>query len=184
MLIKLSATEHVVSHRFTLSPSTLLLSFSDNHCTAPAPCSMATETTHAPPLVDPLLNDVENDSGAESTTLTTSEFPTHDALIMAKGEIPVLMDFFKKSTISNAESKSFHDLGWLTGNLISSVPEVDIPTVDGSIVLYFESHLLAELGLPPSKFLSCIMSFLGCASYHFNANALAAISTFVMLREC
>jgi hypothetical protein len=37
-------------------------------------------------------------------------------------------------------------------NLISTIPKVDIPTVLGSAVVCFELHLIAGLGLPPSKF--------------------------------
>jgi hypothetical protein len=70
------------------------------------------------------------------------------------------------------------------GNLISSIPEVDIPTTDGSIVVCFESHLVAGLGLPPSKFLIDIKNFLGCKLVHFNLNAIAALSCFTMLCEC
>jgi hypothetical protein len=34
--------------------------------------------------------------------------------------------------------------------------------VDGTIVVCFESHLIAGLGLPLSKFLVLVMGFLGC----------------------
>jgi hypothetical protein len=43
--------------------------------------------------------------------------------------------------------------------------------------------LIAGLGLPPSKFLSSIMNFLGCELLHFNPNAIAALSRFAMLCE-
>jgi hypothetical protein len=55
------------------------------------------------------------------------------------------------------------------------VPEVDFPTTCGSTVVCFESHFIAELGLPPSKFLVAIMNFLGCELVHFNPNAIAAL---------
>jgi hypothetical protein len=61
---------------------------------------------------------------------------------------------------------------------------VDVPTIDGSIMLCFESDLIAGLGLPPSKFLVSIMNFLGYSLIHFNPNALAALSSFSMLCEC
>jgi hypothetical protein len=61
---------------------------------------------------------------------------------------------------------------------------VDVPTVDGSIMLCFESDLIAGLGLPPSKFLVSIMNFFGYSLIHFNPNALAALSSFSMLCEC
>jgi hypothetical protein len=68
--------------------------------------------------------------------------------------------------------------------MLSSIPEDDVPTVYGSSILCFESHLLARLGLPPSKFLAAIMNYLGCSVVHFNANVIATLSNFVMLSEC
>jgi hypothetical protein len=103
---------------------------------------------------------------------------------MAKGEIPKLMDFFMGTTVNEEELQAYHSHGWLTGNVISSSSEVDVPIVYGSTVLYFKSHLLDGLGLPSSKFLAAIMNYLGCSLVHFNANAIAALSSFVMLCEC
>jgi hypothetical protein len=104
--------------------------------------------------------------------------------MMAKGEIPELTDFFKKTSVSEEELQAYHCHGWLTGNVLSSIPEVDIPTVHGSSILCFESHLLARLRLPPSNFLAAIMNYLGFSLVHFNANVIAALSSFVMLCEC
>jgi hypothetical protein len=67
---------------------------------------------------------------------------------------------------------------------ISFISEVDVPTIEGSTVLCFEYQLAAGLGLPPSKFLSSIMGYLGCSLVHLNANAVSALSSFVMLCEC
>jgi hypothetical protein len=64
------------------------------------------------------------------------------------------------------------------------IPEVDVPIVNDSTTIYFESYLIAGLGLPPSKFLSSIMNFLGCELVHFNLNAIAALSYFTILCEC
>jgi hypothetical protein len=103
---------------------------------------------------------------------------------MAKGEISELSDFFKKTYVTDGERQAYYERGWLTGNVISSVPEVDVPTVEGSTVIFFESHLVARLGLPPSKFLLTIMGYLDCELFHFNPNAISTPSTFVMLCEC
>jgi hypothetical protein len=59
-----------------------------------------------------------------------------------------------------------------------------VPTVDNSIVVCFESHLIAWLGLPPSKFLVSIINFLVCELVHLNLNAIATLSHFTMLVEC
>jgi hypothetical protein len=115
--------------------------------------------------------------------MTNSSSPTHGVALMAKGEIPELTDFFKGTTVSEEELQAYHSHGWLTGNVLSSIPEVEVPTVIGLTVLCFESHLLAGLGLSPSKFLAAIMNYLDCSLVHFNVNAIAALSCFVMLCE-
>jgi hypothetical protein len=131
----------------------------------------------------PADEDTENDSGAESVVAMTSS-PTHGAALMAKGKIPELSDFFKKTSVTDSERQAYHECGWLTGNVISSVPKVDILTVEGSTAICFESHLIAGLGLSPSKFLVTIMGYLNCEMFHFNPNAISVLSTFVMLCEC
>jgi hypothetical protein len=78
----------------------------------------------------PVDEDIGNGSGAESIAATASS-PTRGAALMAKGEIPKLSDFFKKTSATDDERQAYHKRGWLTGNVISSVPEVDIPTVEG-----------------------------------------------------
>jgi hypothetical protein len=145
---------------------------------------MATDSVSNPLPPNPSIDDdIGSDSGAESTTMTTSSSPTHDASLVAKGEIPELSDFFKGTTVSEEELQAYHSDGWLTGNALSSIPEVDVPTVAGSTILCFKSHLLAGLGLPPSKFLAAIMNYLDCSLVHFNANVITALSSFVMLCE-
>jgi hypothetical protein len=113
--------------------------------------------------------------------MMTSSSPTHGAYLMAKGQIPKPMDFFKKTTVTEEELQTFHNRGWLTGNVISTIPEVVVPTIHDLTVLYFESHLIVGLGLPTSKFLAAIINYLGYSLVHFNNNALAALSSFMML---
>jgi hypothetical protein len=147
--------------------------------------SMVEGPTHDPTAVNPPVNEgTRSDSEAESTAMTISSSPTRGISMMAKGEIPGLTNFFKKTSVPEEDLQGYHHHGWLTGNVLSSIPEVKVPTVHGSSVLCFESHLLAGLGLSPSKFLAAIMNYLGCSLVHFNINAIAALSTFVMLCEC
>jgi hypothetical protein len=87
-------------------------------------------------------------------------------------------------TVIKDDHRAYHDCGWLTSNLVSFIPEVDVPTVEGSTILYFKSQLAARLGLPPSKFLSSIMNYLGWSLVHLNANAVFALSSFVIPCEC
>jgi hypothetical protein len=56
--------------------------------------------------------------------------------------------------------------------------------VDITIVVYFQSHLVAGLDLPPSKFLVSILNFLKCELVHLNLNVITALSCFTMLCEC
>ncbi len=150
-------------------------------------CSMADTTARAPAaLVASSANadDSGHNSRTESTAMAASSSPTRGAAKMAEGEIPELTDFFKKMTVTEDDRRVYHDCGWLTGNLVSFIPEVDVPTVEGSTIICFESQLAAGVGLPPSKFLSSIMNYLGCSLVHLNANVVSALSSFVMLCEC
>jgi hypothetical protein len=93
---KAGATKHISSHHFSLLPSHL--SFYLHPCrTAPTLYSMVEGLAHDPAAINPLVDEsTRSDSEAESTTMTTSAFPTHGVSMMAKGEIP----------------------GWLTGNVL------------------------------------------------------------------
>jgi hypothetical protein len=146
---------------------------------------MASEVDQNPPVTtEPTTGGNKSDSGTESDAPTTSSFSTLTAIKMANNKIPEIFDYLKKSNISEANRQDYHDFGWLAGNLISSIPKVDIPTTHSSTVVFFESHLVDGLGLPPSKFLVAIMNFLGCELVHFNPNAITALSCFTMLCEC
>jgi hypothetical protein len=148
---------------------------------------MADTTIHAPAApVAPSANadDSGHHSGAESVAMETSSSPTRGATRMSKGEITELTDFFKKITVTEDDRRAYHDRGWLTGNLVSFIPEVDVPTIEGSMIICFESQLAAGIGLPPSKFLSSVMNYLGCSLVHLNSNAVSALSSFIMLCEC
>jgi hypothetical protein len=92
---------------------------------------MADTTVHVPTApVGPSANDDDSghDSGAESAAMAASS-PTHGATRMVVGEIPELTDFFKKTTVTEDDRRVYNDRGWLTGNLVSFIPEVDVPAV-------------------------------------------------------
>jgi hypothetical protein len=146
---------------------------------------MAEKIAHdVPTSGKPTDDNVESDSGMKSAALATSSSPTLGTIKMADRKVPEMSDFFKKTTVTEEECKGYHEFGWLTGNLVSTIPKVDVPTVHDSTILYFESYFIAGLGLPPSKFLSAIMNFLGCELVHFNPNAIVALWCFSMLCEC
>jgi hypothetical protein len=153
--------------------------------TAPVSHSMAAETTYDLPITNkPVGNDAQSDSGVESVAPTTSSSPTLAVTKMTDIKVPKMSDFFKKTTITEEEHRAYHRFGWLTGNLIYRIPKVDVPTVHDFTIVCVESYLVAGLRLPPNKFLSAIMNFLGCELVHFNLNAIAALSYFAMLCEC
>jgi hypothetical protein len=149
-------------------------------------CSMADTTVHAPAApVAPSASaeDLGHDSGVESAAMAASS-PTRGATRMAVGEISELTDFFKKTTVIEDDRRAYHDRGWLISNLVSFIPEVDVPTIEGSTIICFESQLAVGVGLPPSKFLSSIINYLGCSLVHLNSNAVLALTSFVMMCEC
>jgi hypothetical protein len=80
--------------------------------------------------------------------------PTRGATRMAVGEIPKLIDFFKKTTVTEDDLQAYHDRGWLTDNLVSFIPEIDVPTIEGSTIICFESQLAAGVGLPANFYLA------------------------------
>jgi hypothetical protein len=109
------------------------------------------------------------------TSSSTNEAVTK----MANKTTPTLPNYSKKSTINEAD----HSAGWLDGGLESIVPTVEYPIVDGTTMVCFESHLVAGLGLAPSKFLVSI-NFLGCEHVHMNLNTIIVLICFTMLCEC
>jgi hypothetical protein len=134
----------------------------------------------------PSINDDDSgyNSATESAAMVTSSSPTRGVIKMDEGEIAELADFFKKTIVTEADRQAYNDLGWLFGNLISVIPEVDVPTIEGPTILCFECQLATGLGLHPSKFLSSVMSYLGCSLVHLNASVVSALSSFAMLCEC
>jgi hypothetical protein len=124
------------------------------------------------------------DRNSNSIVVGTSSSPILAAIKMMEREVSEMYDFFKKTTVTEEEHLAYHNFGWLTGNLIFMIPKVDVSTVQDSTTIYFESYLIAGLGLPSNKFLSSIMNFCCCELVHFNPNAIAALSCFVMLCEC
>jgi hypothetical protein len=142
----MSASNPIASHSFAFQLFTAC-------CIALISHSMAAETTHDLPIADaPAGDDAQSDSGAESAASVTSSSPTLAATKMVDRKVPEMSDFFKKTTVTEEERLAYHSFGWLTGNLISTIPEVNVPTVHDSTTIYFEFYLIAGLSLPPSKF--------------------------------
>jgi hypothetical protein len=120
----------------------------------------------------------------EDNVPTTSSSSNMAAIKMVDKTTPEMVDYWKKTTVTEVDCKAHHCFGWLNGGLESSVLAVEYPTIDGTTVVCFESHLFAGLGLLPSKFLVAVMSHLGCELVHFNLNAIAALGCCTMQCEC
>jgi hypothetical protein len=148
-------------------------------------CRMVGETDQTLHAVgEGVADDTKTASGVESNDQAASSSSNATIEKMVNKDHPVLSDYWKKSTVTEADRTAYHTVGWLGGALESFVPEVGIPMVDNSTVVYFESHLVAGLGLPPSKFPISIMNILRCELVHLNPNVIAALSCFTMLCEC
>jgi hypothetical protein len=117
-------------------------------------------------------------SGVDSDVATTSSSSNAAVEKMVKKGIPLLTDYWKKSTVTEADWSAYHNVDWLPHGVESFIPDLEFPTV------YFESYLVVGFGLPPSKFLVSILNFLKCELVHLNPNAIDALSCFTMSCEC
>jgi hypothetical protein len=116
---------------------------------------MVAEIAHDLPVTNkPAGNDAQSDSEVESAAPATSSSPTLATTKMAARKVFEMSDFFKKRTVTKEDRLAYHRFSWLTNNLLSTIPEVDVPSVH---------------------------DFLGCELVHFNPNDIAALSCFVML---
>jgi hypothetical protein len=146
---------------------------------------MAGETDCSLHIADePVVDKNKSASGAEGDVLVVSSSSNAAVVKMVDKTIPEMSGYWKKSMIIEADRLTYHSTDWLSDGLETLLPNMDIPTVDGSTVVCFKSHLIARLRLPPNKFLIIVMNFLGCELVHLNPNAIAALSCFTMLHEC
>jgi hypothetical protein len=73
---------------------------------------MATKSaSNLPPTNSLMDDDVVGDSRAESIAMMTSSSLTRGASLMAKGEIPELTYFFKKTSVTEEELQGYHHRG-------------------------------------------------------------------------
>jgi hypothetical protein len=146
---------------------------------------MAGEADQTPRVIDePVVNENKSDFEMERNVPVASSSSNIAATKMVEKTLPEMVDYSKKTTITDTNRQTYHSFSWLNGGLESTVSTVEYPIVDGTTVVCFESHLFAGLGLPSSKFLVAMMSHLDCELAHFNLNAITALSCFTMLCEC
>jgi hypothetical protein len=147
-------------------------------------CPMAGESDQTLLAADDAAVDTKTISGAESVVVVASSSSNAVIEKMARKDVHVLTDYSKKSKVTEADRAANHTADWLSGGVESFVPDLELLTVDNTIVVCFDSHLSAGLDLPPSKFLVSILNFLRCELVHLNPNAIAALSYFTMLCKC
>jgi hypothetical protein len=103
---------------------------------------------------------------------------------MAKKKVPKLYEYLKVPMITEKDLCAYRAAGWLSGGKICSTIDLDFTIVDQTNIVFFESHFMCGLGIPPSKFLVSILNFIGCELVHLNLNAIVVLSRFRMLCEC
>jgi hypothetical protein len=133
---------------------------------------------------DPIVDENKSASGVESEDQVASSSSNMAVVKIVNKTTPSMSYYWNKSIITEVDCSAYHAADWLGNGLKFHVPKVDIPMVDDSTVVCFKSHLVAELGLPPIKFLVAIMNFLGCELVHLNPNTITTLSCFTMLCEC
>jgi hypothetical protein len=89
---------------------------------------MAGEADQNPLAATESATDNKSDSETESDVLAISSSAIVAAIMMEDNQIPEIPNYQKKSNVSEANHQAYHDFDWLTSNLISSIPEVDVST--------------------------------------------------------
>jgi hypothetical protein len=147
-----------------------------------AMASRTDQTLHA--TSDAAVGDAKTVSRAKSDTMAASSSSNVSTKKIANKDVPVLTDYWKKSSVIEADRSAYHVIGSLPDGSESFIRNLEFPTVYNTIVVFFESHLITRLGLPPSKFLVFVLNFLRCVLVHLNPNAITALSCFTMLCVC
>jgi hypothetical protein len=113
---------------------------------------MASKTDQTLRVIDkPIVNESKSDSGTESDISAAVSSSSNMATTkMVEKTTPEMVDYWKKTTVTEADHKAYHSFGWLNGGLEYSVLIVEYPIVDDITMVCFESHLVARLELPPN----------------------------------
>jgi hypothetical protein len=119
---------HAKSHHFlTLAFQSFTLPFTA-HCTTPTFRTMVGETDQTLHVVgEAIIDEAKTASRVESDVPATSSSSNAAIEKMANKTTPMMSDYWKKSTITEADRSAYHATGWLGSRLESFVPEVDFP---------------------------------------------------------
>jgi hypothetical protein len=91
---------------------------------------------------------------------------------MAENKIMNLYEYWKALTMDEKDITNFHTVGWLLGSLLYTPTTLEFPTINHTRIVYFESHLMCGLSLPPSKFLVVILNYMGYELIHLHPSAV------------
>jgi hypothetical protein len=83
-------------------------------------------------------------SSAESDTTPVSSPSNTATCMIVKKDIPTLQDYLEKSTVTEADLAAYHATSLLSGGVISSTSDLEFRTVDQTIIIYFEYHLITS----------------------------------------
>jgi hypothetical protein len=78
--------------------------------------------------------------------------------------------------VTDKDITTYHDAGWLPGVLVCTPTTLDFPIIDRINIVYFESHLMCGLGLPPSKLLVSVLNYIRCELVHLHSNNISILS--------
>jgi hypothetical protein len=172
------------SHRFSLLPSNLLLFIQSVVHRTNSYAIMTGETNQASLITsDAAPSDSKAATGMESDTASSSSSSNTTTQTITKKKVPMLYEYWKAPMVTEAYLAAYHIIGWLLGGVLSSTTDLEFPVIDKTIIICFESNLVAGLGLPPSKFLVSILNYLRCELVHLNPNTIIALSCFSILCE-
>jgi hypothetical protein len=183
--IRLDAALHTKSHCFSLLPSNFLLFVYYLLHRAISHSIMTGRTDE----ISPITGDVAASSSKampsmESSTTSASSSCNAATQMTAKKKLPMSFEYWKMPTVIEANLAAYHATDWLPSGVLSSTIDLEFPTIDKTIVVCFESHLMAGLDLPKSKFIISILNFLMCELVHLNLNITAVLSCVSMMCEC
>jgi hypothetical protein len=69
-------------------------------------------------------------SGVESDTTPASSSSNGATHTITKKDIPMLQDYWKKSTVTKADLATYHVVSWVPGGVISSTSNLEFPMAD------------------------------------------------------
>ncbi|TVU18609.1 hypothetical protein EJB05_34716, partial [Eragrostis curvula] len=119
----------------------------------------------------------------DSNSSTSS--PTKAQLMVANGEIPKSMDYWKPGELTEEYIAELRRAGWIsafvttrenTGSECFSFNTTEIPV--------FESHFICGFNLPPSHFLERVCKYYKIELIHLKPQAITLLSIFSILCEC